>query len=202
MMNATFIRRAVGFVLALAWVANGRVAQAGPLVNGSVNQTGTSIDNHPLDATATFSLDGSNHLIVTLTNNLANELVVSVSQNISGIGFALYNGDAAVAMAGNTSELGSGTITNFNKSTTPTPAGSTSNAGWVNDGSGSTFHLTVIGTPTAPTMTIIGGDGSSKYPNAVPSITGNSHSPQLYGTVTFDLGVIAGVFNSTQVEDV
>jgi hypothetical protein len=90
--------------------------------------------------------------------------------------------------------------------------GSSVATGWVLD-STAPFHLNVLGTPTAPTHTIIGlPDGSDVYSNANDSIakTGGPHNPFLFGVkpdamgngaVHFELDV-AGVTDATRATNV
>jgi hypothetical protein len=143
---------------------------------------------------------GNGTVTITLTNNLTNAQVISVSQNISAVYFQVsgYNG-GAVSLSGSNSTQS----TNISGSGNAVLAGAVNPTGWGAGHSGSTITVCVVcafgvSSPAGPDQTIIGGTGSGSYPNANGSIAGNNpHNPFLVGTVTFTLVVPGVTVNST-----
>ena len=143
---------------------------------------------------------GNGTVTITLNNNLTNAQVVSVIQNISGVYFQAsgYNGGAVTLASSNST----GSVT-VNADLSSTPGGAVNPTGWGAGHSGNLITVCVVCafgvvSPAGPDQTIIGGDGTSPYPNANGSIAGNDpHNPFLSGTVTFVLNVPGVTVNST-----
>jgi len=145
--------------------------------------TGSTQGGLPVSATATFTT-GTNSLEITLTNLETNP--TGVIQNLSDLAFVLSTGQTSGTLTSSSglerTVAANGTFTD----------GSTVATGWQLETSGAGLRLHVLGTPTAPSHTIIGGpDGSNVYSNGNGSIVGNGpHNPFLAGTVTFDLTIL------------
>ncbi len=156
-----------------------------------VTPVGSTAGGLPVNAEATFTT-GAGTLMITLTNLLANPK--SVVQAISDLAFVLSNGATSGTIAASSGQeimiAADGTFT----------LGSGVATGWALNSTASGLQLTVVGTPTAPTHTIIGPpDGSNLYSNANNSIAGNiPHNPFLNQFATFILD-IPGVTADTTI---
>jgi hypothetical protein len=124
--------------------------------------------------------------------------MVSVNQAITGLYFTLSNGTSPSLTTS------SGNLTNFSGTTTAVPAG-TGSSGWKLEAFSGYTHLCLIcwsgNAISPPTNAIIGGTGTGVYANANGSITQSSHSPFLYGTVSYTLSV-TGVNSDTTLGQV
>ena len=146
---------------------------------------GESVGGQPVAARATFvtGADGSVH--VTLTNLQANP--TSVIQNLSDLAFGFDTPNTDVGIL--TSSSGAERTVAADGSFTD---GATVATGWaVENFFAGGLRLHVLGTPTAPTHTIIvGPGGGGTYSNANNSIAGNvPHNPFLHDSAEFDLHV-------------
>ena len=160
---------------------------------------GATLNGLPVSAEAIFTT-GMDSLAVELINLLADPK--SVIQCLSDISFSLSSGNLLLASL--TSSSGLERTVNADKTYAD---GSQVSTGWALNISGNTLELTVLGTPTAPTHTIIGPLNSStnKYDNANPSITNSPHNPHLFGIeadpVIFTL-LIPGVTGDTTISNI
>jgi hypothetical protein len=188
----TLFRRALGCALLMLLITSGRSAHAAVAVF-STAPGATESGGNPVSATATFTTL-ANEVQVTLTNTLANP--TTVAQALSDLGFTLSTGQT---LADASIKSSSGTERTIASNGTFVDGASVA-TGWSLDSSGSPIRLHLLGTPTAPTHTIIGPpDGSNVYSAANSSIAGNGpHNPFLAGTVTFDL-TVNGVTAATTV---
>jgi hypothetical protein len=149
-----------------------------------------TVGGQPVSASATF-VTSVNNIMISLVNNQANP--TSVVQNLSDLGFSLSTGQTSGSLSSSSGMertiAGNGTFSD----------GSTVSTGWQLDNMGAPFRLHLLGTPQAPSHTIIGPpDNSNLYSNAKGSIAGNGpHNPFLAGVVTFDLNVPGVDANTT-----
>lgn len=137
---------------------------------------------------------------ITLDNLESNP--TDVSQNLSDLSFTL----STTPTSSGTLSSSSGTELTVNGNGSYT-VGSAVATGWVLSETGPSFELTVLGTPSAPTHTIIGPSSNGtysggSYSNANGSIAGNNaHNPFLESGVTFAIAV-PGVTALTTVTSV
>jgi PEP-CTERM motif len=147
---------------------------------------------------------GNGTVTITITNNLTNAQVFGVIQNISGIYFQVtdYNGNPISLQ----SSSSAGTATFSGGNTTPTAGTGLNPTGWKTESVGGFLGVCVIcssgNAAAGPAQTIIGGDGSSDYPNTGGSInTSSPHQPFLTGVVTFTL-VVPGVTENSVLSNI
>ena len=178
------LQRLVLAIAAFAVIAVTSVAASADTVTfttagGAVNpQSG-----QPVSATATFTVNASGTLTITLTNNIVNQN--DVSQNISDLSFHIDG------MTGTLSSSNGNTIF-VNGGGTTGPGSNNVSTGWVLDSTGPNFHLNGLGTAAnVPAYTILGApDGTGVYSNANGSIAGNNgHNPFLNQSATFTLSI-------------
>lgn len=143
---------------------------------------------------------GDGTIDITLDNLESNP--TDVSQNLSDLSFTL-----------STTPTAAGTLTSSNGTEITVNGGgsytveSSVSTGWALSETGPSFELDVLGTPTAPTHTILGPSSNGtysggSYSNANGSIAGNNgHNPFLESGVTFELSV-PGVTTLTKVTSV
>ena len=161
---------------------------------------GSNAGGGPVDASATFSLSGSN-LNVTLTNLLANP--TDVAQCISDLYFAVFNGANQVTAG----TLASSSSTEINiVDNVGVPVAGTVDTGWELENNTSVgsftgeYHLNVLGTLIGPAHLII---GPGPYTNANGSINNNDpHNPFLDQTATFTISDIPGLTADSIITDV
>jgi hypothetical protein len=159
-----------------------------------VTPAGSMAGGQPVDAMATFTF-GTDTLEIVLQNLEANP--TSVIQALSDLEFTLGTAAGTSSLTGSSglerTIAADGTFTD----------GSMVSTGWALSGSGTTFTLDVLGTPTAPTHLIIGPPGPGNvYSNANGSIAGNKpHNPFLAESATFDLSLM-GVSADTTITSV
>jgi PEP-CTERM motif len=158
-----------------------------------ITPTGSTLNGLPVDASATFTTDNG-ALSIMLSNFQSNP--TSVVQDLSNLEFQLNGGDIASALLASSSgqevTINSGGTYAF---------GSVVSTGWtLNLLQGGVLELTLLGTPTAPTHTIVGPPGPGGYTNANGSFLG-PHNPFLSETATFNLS-IPGVTADTTVSNV
>src|SRR5436190_11968002 len=154
---------------------------------------GATAGGQPVNATANF-VTGTGLFELVITNNQANP--TSIIQAISDLSFNLSNvtsGTLSTNFGFERNIAADGTFTIGNLVAT----------GWALSNVGSTFHLNVLGTPTAPAHLIIGGpDNSGVYSNANGSIAGNGpHNPFFGEDAVFDI-TDPGITADTQVSNV
>jgi hypothetical protein len=163
-----------------------------------------SLDNLPVSGVAEFDINpGAGTITLGIWNTQANP--TAIIQCISDLFFSLNDGNARGTLGSS-----AGVERTIATDGTFTPGGSVS-TGWALTDGGGNYHLTVLGTPTAPTHLIIGNpDASNVYSNANSSITGagggDPHSPFLFAAtrateVLFTLD-FTGLTDDTRVENV
>jgi hypothetical protein len=147
----------------------------------------TEVGGNAVSASATFNVTSPGNLTITLTNLLANPK--TVAQSLSDIYFSFQgvNSGSMTSSSANFINIAS------NGSVSSAGSGST---GWSLTSSGGLFHLDVLGTPTAPSHTII---GPGPYTNCNSSICGNDpHNPFINQTATFNF-TFAGLTSVSQL---
>jgi VPDSG-CTERM motif len=155
---------------------------------------GATVGGQPVNATASFDTEDG-FVSIVIANNQPNPK--SIIQAISDLSFNLSNVTSGTLGLHNFSQertiAADGTFTD----------GNVVDPGWALSNVGSTFHLNVLGTPTAPAHLIIGGPGlGSVYSNANASIAGNGpHNPFLGLSAVFQI-VDPGITADTQVSNV
>jgi hypothetical protein len=147
----------------------------------------TEAGGNAVSASATFNVTSPGNLTITLTNLLANPK--TVAQSLSDIYFS-FRGVTSGTMTSS-----SANFINIADNGSVTSAGSGS-TGWALTSAGGLFHLDVLGTPTAPSHTII---GPGPYTNCNGSICGNDpHNPFINQTATFNF-TFAGLNSVSQL---
>ena len=155
---------------------------------------GATAGGQPVNATASFDTEDG-FVSIVIANNQPNPK--SIIQAISDLSFNLSNVTSGTLGLHNFSQertiAADGTFTD----------GNVVDPGWALSNVGSTFHLNVLGTPTAPAHLIIGLPGlGSVYSNANASIAGNGpHNPFLGLSAVFQI-VDPAITIDTQVSNV
>jgi len=188
------LQRLVLAIATFAVIALGSATASADTVTFSTAAGATNSTGQPVSASVTFTVSPSGTLTITLTNTLVNP--TSVGQNISDLSFQA--GTLTGTLTGS-----SGSLINVAANGTFSSAGTANPTGWALASSGGSFHLTVLGTSTAPARTIIGAPGAGGiYSNANASIAGNGpHNPFLNQTATFTLS-IPGLTSVTQLSNI
>ncbi len=176
-------------------------------------QSGT-LGGQTVSGVARFIIDSTADTItVDLWDTVVNPK--AIIQNISDVFFDLTTGQTVGTLDPGllnppTTTVGSRGLERTVNSNVGFTDGNVVATGWELGSTATGFHLTVLGTSTAPTHTIIGlPDGSGNYSNANSSIIGGGgsevHNPFLFGTsaapVEFLLS-ISGIDDTTRVTDV
>lgn len=135
----------------------------------------------PVDAQATFTT--SNDTVNIVLTNLQTD-IQTLTQAINGLSFTISSGQHSGSLTSSSGESrtvkANGTFVNNGSVST----------GWLLGTSGSTFTLSQIGSPAAPTHLIIGPASGSTYPDAGPSIAGaKQFNPFIADSATFVLHV-------------
>jgi hypothetical protein len=152
----------------------------------------TTLDGHPIDASATFTT--TNGALTLLLENLAIN-PVSVIQNLSGIQFTVTN-----AATGNlTSSAGTPRTIANGGTFLDGPVGTTD---WLFAFNAGTFNLTALGA-SGPDQTIVGAPAATNtYSDANGSIAGNNpHNPFLALQATFEIAAL-GITDQSAISDV
>ncbi len=160
---------------------------------------GSQINGLPVSAQADFTIDGiADTISITLSNLQANP--TGVAQSLSDIGFVLSSGQTSGTLSSSSgierAIASNGTYTDG--SSVATGWALTNNFSFGSFGTG--LELSVLGTPMAPTHTIIGPPNTSNvYSSANSSIAGNgSHNPFFGQSATFTLSV-PGIDSTTAI---
>ena len=156
---------------------------------------------------------GANTVTVDLFNLVAGSQIVSVIQNLSGLEFTLSSTPSSASVSSSSAPVqtpdgvgnGFGDVAGTGKNPiTGTTVAGTDPVQWALSQSAATIELDGLGNGTqGPAQTIIGkADSNGDYPNANPSIAGNSpHNPFVYYQAHFVLNV-AGINANTSVSSV
>jgi hypothetical protein len=165
----------VGLAFVLPSTAKAAVITYGTAVD-------STLDSHPIDATATFTT--TNGGLTLLLENLVND-PVSIIQNISGIQFTIT--DAATGSL--TSSAGTPRTIASDGTFVDAPAATTD---WLFAFNAGTFRLTALGA-NGPDETIVGApNAANSYGNANGSIADNNpHNPFLALNATFQLAALS-----------
>jgi hypothetical protein len=166
-------------LVGLAFVVPVSTASAAVITYSTADNS--TLDGHPIDASATFTTtDGG--LTLLLENLGINP--TSVIQNLSGIQFTVTDATNATL----TSSAGTPRTIANGGTFIDGPAGSTD---WLFAFGGGTFNLTALGA-NGPDETIVGAPGGTNtYNNANGSIAGNNpHNPFLALQATFEIAAL------------
>ena len=147
--------------------------------------TGATLGGQPVDAAVTFTT-GAGTIHVTLQDLLVNP--TDVGQLLSDLSFHIAGVTGNITGTLSTSSGQEVTVAGNGSFTT----GGSPSTGWLlTGGTGGTFLLNVLGTPTGPAHLIIGPPApGSTFTNANGSIAGNGpHNPFIFEVASFDLSV-------------